>query len=428
MDVTTRTASPSVLEGAQRDGQPPITGRLPGRPLSQIIRERGSLPPAQVIQIAQQVLAALTAAHADAILHRDVTPSNVWIRPDGTAVLIGFGVAADPRPDYLAPERAGGGPATPATDLWSLGCLVLAAYDGRSPFARADTRSTVHAVLTEEPTLPGGPLAPVLRGLLAKNTALRLSAETTRLMLRAAAASPLLTGSPALAPTSHRRRRRSRMPGLIAALVAAGTLTVAAVARAGSDDPVEQRPSAAAAAGAVDAGGSREPFDFGGALGQGIQAAPTSPAGPSDALPAGFRLHVDETGFAVAIPVEWTVSRNGSVTDFLEPDGDRFLRIDQTQTPKADPVADWESQESDVASRLGGYSRIRIEPVSYRDYEAADWEFTWQADSGALHVLNRNTITAPDRAYALYWSTPDARWEDSLELFQTFVQTFRPAA
>ncbi len=63
----------------------------------------------------------------------------------------------------------------------------------------------------------------------------------------------------------------------------------------------------------------------------------------------------------------------------------------------------------------------------YRDYEAADWEFTWQADSGPLHVLNRNTITGPDRAYALYWSTPQGEWQGSLGLFQAFVETFRPA-
>ncbi|MGI8691474.1 MAG: hypothetical protein ACR2JK_01030 [Geodermatophilaceae bacterium] len=120
------------------------------------------------------------------------------------------------------------------------------------------------------------------------------------------------------------------------------------------------------------------------------------------------------------------MSKDGSIGDFLEPDGDRFLRIDQTQTPLSDPVADWESQETDVSTRLGGYSRIRIEPVSYRDYNAADWEFTWQADRGAVHVLNRNTITGPDRAYALYWSTPEGQWEDSMDLYETFVGTFRP--
>lgn len=109
----------------------------------------------------------------------------------------------------------------------------------------------------------------------------------------------------------------------------------------------------------------------------------------------------------MAVPADWTVSKDGSRTDFLEPGGDRFLRIDQTQAPKADPVADWESQERHVSTRLEGYSRVKIGPV---------------------RVLNRNTITSPDRAYEWYWSTPAERWKDSMGLFDSFTQTFRPAA
>lgn len=246
-----------IFDVVEEDGQPWIVmERIPGRSLSQLIREHGRLHPARVIQIAQQVLAALTAAHASGVLHRDVKPSNVLIRPDGTAVLTDFGIAAVDgdqvvtdaglvvgSADYLAPERASGGEATAATDMWSLGCLIYTAAEGRSPFARADSIATLRAVLTEEPTLPAGPLRPVLRGLLVKKVALRLSADTTRLMLRAAAASPLTTQRP---PETERQQRRAgrvrgrRLPVVLAAFLAAGMLTVAAEARAGSD---EQRSS-----------------------------------------------------------------------------------------------------------------------------------------------------------------------------------------
>ncbi|MGI8691475.1 MAG: serine/threonine-protein kinase [Geodermatophilaceae bacterium] len=293
-----------------------VMERVPGRSLSDLIQKRGRLPAAQVIRIAQQILEALTTAHSSGVLHRDVKPSNVLIRPDGSAVLTDFGIAAvdgDPSitatglvigsPGYLAPERAAGGPATAATDLWALGCLIFAAYDGRSPFVRADSMATMQAVLTEEPALPGGPLAPVLRGLLAKNIVLRLSAETTRLMLRAAAASPLVaarataapgrpepwavSGPPAAGafPLRRRRsgshRRRSLLPVLLAALVAVGTLTVAAVAKASSDD--EQRPPAADRPAAVETSAAREPSVLGGALGPSTDVATTDPA-PSDVL------------------------------------------------------------------------------------------------------------------------------------------------
>lgn len=169
-----------------------------GRPLADVIREQGRLPATEVIRIALQVLEALTSAHAVGVVHQNLTTSTVLLRPDGTAVLSDFGgPEGNPEtagcPEFLAPERANGGRATPATDLWALGCLIYTAVEGRSPFAREDTMSTLHAIVTEKPPIPGGPLAPVLRGLLAKRTTLRFSVETARLMLRAAAASPELT-------------------------------------------------------------------------------------------------------------------------------------------------------------------------------------------------------------------------------------------
>jgi len=80
---------------------------------------------------------------------------------------------------------------------------MYAAAFGRSPFDRGDVAATHEAVRQEEPALPGGPLGPVLRGLLAKNPALRVSAETARLMLLAAAAG-VAAAEQAPAPARHR--------------------------------------------------------------------------------------------------------------------------------------------------------------------------------------------------------------------------------
>ena len=145
------------------------------------------------------------------------------------------------------------------------------------------------------------------------------------------------------------------------------------------------------------------------------------------AAPPGFELYEDPTGFAVAIPAGWEVAREQSSTFVREPGGRRYLQIGQTRAPKPDPVADWRDQETRVSQRLAGYEQIRIDPLDYRGWEAADWEFTWRASGGPRRVLNRGFITAPDRAYALYWSVPAEQWEAGRNDYEVFAATFRPA-
>ena len=153
------------------------------------------------------------------------------------------------------------------------------------------------------------------------------------------------------------------------------------------------------------------------------QSAPQQVA----AVPAGFELYEDPTGFAVAIPAGWEVAREQSSTFVREPGGRRYLQVDQTRAPKPDPVADWRAQATRASQRLAGYEQIRIDPLDYRGWEAADWEFTWRAAGGPRRVLNRGFITAPDRAYALYWSVPAEQWEAGRDDYEVFAATFRPA-
>ncbi|MFC0628888.1 serine/threonine protein kinase [Kribbella deserti] len=155
---------------------------------------------------------------------------------------------------------------------------------------------------------------------------------------------------------------------------------------------------------------------------------PTStPTNPADAVPAGFKRHSDPTGFSLAVPDDWNVERNGGRVYFREPDGGRFLLIDQTTQPKADPVADWRQQEQSRRDGYPEYQRIRIEAVDYFD-KAADWEFTYAGRNGRQHVLNRGVVTGPRRAYSIYWSTPNRQWDDSQETFRTITSTFQPAS
>jgi len=140
-------------------------------------------------------------------------------------------------------------------------------------------------------------------------------------------------------------------------------------------------------------------------------------------------MYVDVTGFSVAVPVSWTVSRKGSIVYFDEPGPGRLLGVDQTDEPQWDPVADWRGKESYRVARgdFPDYRRVRLEAVDYF-LKAADWEFTYVRDGVRLHVNNRGFITSPHRAYGMWWSTPDSQWERYLPDLQLIQRSFQPAS
>ncbi|MFD0120816.1 serine/threonine-protein kinase [Streptomyces virginiae] len=165
--------------------------------------ESGPMPPAEVVRLGLDVLSALRAAHAEGVLHRDVKPANVLLRPSGSAVLTDFGIAAlhdstgltstgvlIGSPEYIAPERVRGEEGLAASDLWSLGMLLYVAAEGVHPLRRATSLATVVAVLDEPIPAPvrSGPLAPVLERLLVRDPAARPDGAQLEQLLRDASA------------------------------------------------------------------------------------------------------------------------------------------------------------------------------------------------------------------------------------------------
>jgi serine/threonine protein kinase len=121
------------------------------------------------VRICAEVAAALAAAHAEKVVHRDIKPANVILTPAGAKVL-DFGIAAavgapDPDPDgpvmgtpaYVAPERFDGLPATPASDMYSLGTLLYHCLSGRLPWRAETNTQLVQAQRYGEPD----PLPPI---------------------------------------------------------------------------------------------------------------------------------------------------------------------------------------------------------------------------------------------------------------------------
>jgi len=190
----------TVFDVVEEDGSPWIVMELvQARPLDQVIAEDGPLPPAHAARLGLNLLDALAAAHAAGVLHRDVKPSNVLIRPDGKAILTDFGIATiagDPAltlagmvvgtPGFSPPERVRGAAATPASDLWSLGATLYAAVEGRGPFDRAGGSMAIVASIATEPAPrapSAGPLAPVIDALLRADPDERPDAQAAAGML-----------------------------------------------------------------------------------------------------------------------------------------------------------------------------------------------------------------------------------------------------
>jgi eukaryotic-like serine/threonine-protein kinase len=137
-----------VFDVLRTDADPWIVMEyVPSRSLQDALAADGPFPPVRAAEIGLGVLNALRAAHRNGVVHRDVKPGNVLVARDGTVKITDFGIAwsASSVPltgtgqvigtaQYLSPEQAQGGKASPASDVYALGAVAYECLAGRRPF------------------------------------------------------------------------------------------------------------------------------------------------------------------------------------------------------------------------------------------------------------------------------------------------------
>ncbi|MDG4811144.1 serine/threonine-protein kinase [Micromonospora sp. WMMD1120] len=453
-----------------------VMEHVPSRPLAEVVAADGPLAPTEVARVGLHLLAALGAAHAAKVVHRELRPQNVLLADDGRVVLGGFGLSIfdsrDPATvttpslstiQYVAPELARDGRSTPATDLWALGATLYLAAEGRPPWSRPSTLATLSALATEVPDrMTVLPLEPVITGLLRRNPRQRLSAQEARdLLEQVAEATVPIEPRPRprrwrRTPASRRRPDPPTLPigqgeidttvipvsasatrdrttgwafaGAVAGLAAVASVVVLAGGTVindlrGSDDAPVAAPGGAAA-GAMESTEPAPPAHLCLDDDASSEAEPLhepTPAQP-EVLPDGWVWHQDPDGFRLAVPVGWTRHTEGGTVCFRDPTQVRAVAVDLAAEASAVPSTKWEMAEREAleAGALSGYRKISIGPV-IRAGGAAEWEYTCdQPDGERLHVrrllVNDNSTTA----HSLSWIASDGQW-DATEPSQRLV-------
>ena len=179
---------------------------VPGEALSSILEREKTISEQRVLEIIVQTARALSAAHREGLVHRDIKPGNLLIMPEGHVKITDFGIARVTNQvpltqtgqvmgtvQYLAPEQATGKPATAASDIYSLGIVAYEALAGKRPFTGENQMAIAMAQINEVPPPLPSTVDPRLARLIMDSLAKKPAERPSNALTMAARAEALIT-------------------------------------------------------------------------------------------------------------------------------------------------------------------------------------------------------------------------------------------
>nr|WP_246097646.1 serine/threonine-protein kinase [Streptomyces botrytidirepellens] len=429
---------------------------VPSTTLGDLLKEGGTLSPDETARVGRGMIAALRAAHAAGVLHRDVKPGNVLLGTDGRVVLTDFGIAMATGTstltktgevvgsiDYIAPERVRGRKPGPASDLWALGATLYQAVEGRAPFRKPTPIETGYAIAVDplDPPRRAGSLAPLIEALLEKEPERRPSAEETERALRGPASEPETTVFPVQGQDGGRTTTTT--------MVLTTNRSPAAETPPGPpprrDAPTPQRPNpvpdfptasppkgsgarkarwtavGTALAIVVVAGGV---YAWKADIGSPSASAPSaSPSFTPSPVPEGYRL-VKGLGVSFPVPDAWKIDSDsdGKVDNtqevrYLDPTKMVQLSVNVLDFASDDQVKHFEDVEASLKKEVLAYERTRMQETTFRGMPAAIWEFRFKGRARWFRAIDLGFGNEGDKEYAIYLSAPEDQWSRYRPIF-----------
>ncbi|MEJ8654514.1 serine/threonine-protein kinase [Streptomyces sp. MS1.AVA.3] len=460
-----RITHPNVIvvhDVVDDDGRPCIVMEyVPSPTLSELLKGGGTIGPEEAARIGLDMVAALRAAHAAGVLHRDVKPGNVLLGVGERVVLTDFGIAMTAGAstltktgemvgsiDYMAAERVRGLKPGTASDLWALGATLYQAVEGRPPFRRDTAVETAYAIAVDPPApmKRAGPLEPLIEALLSKEPDERPSADQTEQALRDARSGGSTVVTPPATGASSPADRRSVGRNVVPPDPARGSRATSNV----SVPPAPPAPTratagrgrrrarkrlilasaavtvtAAATAGALYATSHRS------ADAPEVQKShhAVSPSSAASPVPHGFHpVKEKKLGVSFPVPDGWKARvRTAEQVTYIDPSGLVEITIRTVAPAGPNPVSHFADKETNTKVNYSVYRRLRMQQTTFRDQPAAVWEYTFQGRERGFRAVELGFGREGGREYDISVSAPEVKWDSYRPVFDKVRDSFIPA-